>query len=147
MLTAIVFLFSLGRSSKKARTISGAISAAKRGEKTRWNGQTPRLSLLNPKERVKVLSYYDRDEVTAGTFYAISETARVFRESGTVMQDILTSSGSEFPVVGTKDLYVREEYRDLYNRIKSQFTLPAKSLRQNRLILTGTPGIGKSAFL
>ncbi|KAF9369375.1 hypothetical protein BGX21_005990, partial [Mortierella sp. AD011] len=126
------------RFSKKARTIGEAISIARLGKKAQGNEQKPRLSLLNPKERIKVLSHYDRDEVTAGTFYSISETARAFRESGTVVQDILTSGGSEFPVVGTKDLYIREEYRELYDRIKSQFTLPAKSLRQNRLILTGT---------
>lgn len=57
--------------------------------------------------------------------------------------------GTIFPVVETADLYVRQTYKDLYNTTLGRFQddgfqdpeiLP-------RIIVAGTSGIGKSAFL
>ncbi|KAF9383571.1 hypothetical protein BGX21_001547 [Mortierella sp. AD011] len=126
---------------KRARTIRKAIAEAGLKNGTRF------LS-LNSKERVQVLSCLDRDEV-GDMFNSISETAHKLQESGDAVRDldVLSCSDTQFPVVGTNDLFVRQEYKELYDRIISRFTLPTKCLRQNRLIVTGTSGIGKSAFL
>ncbi|KAF9087871.1 hypothetical protein BGX27_002839 [Mortierella sp. AM989] len=135
---------------RKAQFANDAISMAGLAKKARLDGQKSRLSNLDSKERIEVLSYLERDVVTDGPYCSIPNTARKLRESGTAIKDLdilSTFDGSVFPVVGTKELYVREEYRDLYDHIISNLTLPAGSLRQNRLIVSGTPGIGKSAFL
>ncbi|KAF9539022.1 hypothetical protein EC957_005851 [Mortierella hygrophila] len=65
-------------------------------------------------------------------------------------KDILSAPpGTELPIVGTKDLYVREAYKDLYDTILGTFdNNPALTMDgKKHVVVTGTSGIGKSAFL
>ena len=57
----------------------------------------------------------------------------------------IISSNSVLPLIETKKLYVRESYTDLYKHIKQN--LFQDNPLMNRLVITGTSGIGKSAFL
>ncbi|KAI8351411.1 hypothetical protein B0O80DRAFT_118020 [Mortierella sp. GBAus27b] len=54
---------------------------------------------------------------------------------------------NQFPIVDARDLYIRKEYKELYKKITTSFTDNPLSSKGNRMIVTGTPGIGKSAFL
>ncbi|KAF9144100.1 hypothetical protein BGX20_007062, partial [Mortierella sp. AD010] len=62
--------------------------------------------------------------------------------------NVLTSPVDRgFPVVSTVDLFIRSEYKRLYDHLISYFRTPTTINRLNRFFITGTPGIGKSAFL
>ncbi|KAF9119824.1 hypothetical protein BG015_006224 [Linnemannia schmuckeri] len=54
-----------------------------------------------------------------------------------------------FPIVETADLYVRQTYKDLYNTILGRFQGDGFQDPEilSRIIVAGTSGIGKSAFL
>ncbi|ORY96028.1 hypothetical protein BCR41DRAFT_402185 [Lobosporangium transversale] len=108
----------------------------------------PTVSPLNSKERVKVLSYMGglpADDPYKG----IISVARELRNSGGIKDSkILTApEGRIFPVAGTRHLYIRDEYKELYGLVTSGLSTPHEVPRLNRLFITGTPGIGKSAFL
>ncbi|KAG0284798.1 hypothetical protein BGZ98_005790, partial [Dissophora globulifera] len=58
-----------------------------------------------------------------------------------------TGSSAPFPVVGTYGLYVREAYEKLYNQIILKFRDSPRNRTSKEIVVTGTAGIGKSAFL
>jgi hypothetical protein len=83
-------------------------------------------------------------------YFSLRKTARALRETGADVEHLEVLSapdGTVFPIVETQDLYVREGYKQLYREIIDRFTDSPGSRRQNRIVVTGTPGIGKSAFL
>ncbi|KAG0245914.1 hypothetical protein BG011_002628, partial [Mortierella polycephala] len=83
-------------------------------------------------------------------FRSLPKTALALRRTGAdiqLLESISAPDGTWLPIVGTQDLYVREDYKNLYQDITSTFTDRTESSRQNRIVVTGTSGIGKSAFL
>ncbi|KAF9993307.1 hypothetical protein BGZ65_011194, partial [Modicella reniformis] len=105
------------------------------------------ISKLDSKERVMVLNHLGRQVDKSDIYYSLPETARDLQKAGTDIQSLELLSappGTRFPIVNNVDLYVREEYKRLYQHIAINFTDP---LEENRIIVTGSPGIGKSAFL
>ncbi|KAK5796887.1 hypothetical protein F5H01DRAFT_285699 [Linnemannia elongata] len=66
------------------------------------------------------------------------------------MDKISAPRGILLPVVDTNDIYVREAYKDLYDTILGTFennTPYTGNELKKHVIVTGTSGIGKSAFL
>ncbi|KAF9111592.1 hypothetical protein BGX27_004682 [Mortierella sp. AM989] len=55
-------------------------------------------------------------------------------------------SKTKLPVTDTKDHYVRQAYRDLYDEFGEKFEITDDECMK-RLVVTGTLGIGKSVFL
>ncbi|KAF9345378.1 hypothetical protein BGX34_004809 [Mortierella sp. NVP85] len=58
------------------------------------------------------------------------------------MDKISAPSGIELPVVDAKDLYVREAYKSLHDTILDKLNMDSR-----HIVVTGTTGVGKSAFL
>lgn len=98
------------------------------------------LSSLSSEDRVKVLSGMGTCVDSSQSFSALFALAKL---RPTMMRII--SSNSVLPLIETKKLYVRESYTDLYKHIKQN--LFQDNPLKNRLVITGTSGIGKSAFL
>ncbi|KAF9906767.1 hypothetical protein BX616_000630, partial [Lobosporangium transversale] len=72
------------------------------------------------------------------------------RNSGEGIKDskILTApEGRTFPVAETQHLYIREEYKELYDHITANFNITYETASLSRIFVTRTPGVGKSAFL
>ncbi|KAI8597375.1 hypothetical protein EDD21DRAFT_310905 [Dissophora ornata] len=65
--------------------------------------------------------------------------------------DKLSAPRALFPVVNTRDLYVRQAYKDLYDEVSLKFQDSPGNSPENwtrkHVVVTGTSGIGKSAFL
>jgi hypothetical protein len=62
------------------------------------------------------------------------------------MDKISAPHGTKLPVVNTKELYVRKAYKDLHQTIIDTFDND-RNEAQKHVVVTGTSGIGKSAFL
>ncbi|KAG0363879.1 hypothetical protein BGX24_004832 [Mortierella sp. AD032] len=123
------------------------------------------LFRLNSKERVSLISFMGEAVDESNTFYSLSSTALALQHttrkgmdklSATdgakweAMDKLSTPDGTKLPVVNTKDLYVRTAYRDLYNTIYRRFETKRPHTgyeSEKHVVVTGTAGIGKSAFL
>ncbi|KAI1315238.1 hypothetical protein EDD11_001070 [Mortierella claussenii] len=140
-----------GSSPKKKRLgtsmLRNAIEAAGLKEKGLVNGKS-NLSLLNNKDRVSVVSFLGQDVDMTNSYNALVATAEAHRGSHFHKSDVIsTPSGIRFPVVGTKDVFLRQTCKDLYNDITLSFQDRPGDESWKRVIVTGTAGIGKSAFL
>lgn len=100
------------------------------------------------KERVTVLQFLGQKvESAIQLFNVLFETACTLKTGGQIPNIISAPSNNKLPVVCRPNLYVREAYKDLYTYITVTFKdIPTEDI-QNLLIITGTSGIGKSAFL
>jgi len=151
---------SLGPPTKKRRLddrlgLSSAIEAAGLTEKATVNGIIT-LSILTMKERATVLEYLGDRPGSDDPFRKLFDTACQLKASGGKFPDssrfISTISSTTpqandaFPVVDTSKLYVRQIYKKLYKEITESFQPPTYRT-QNRFVVTGTSGIGKSVFL
>ncbi|KAG0246080.1 hypothetical protein BG011_002565, partial [Mortierella polycephala] len=108
------------------------------------------LSLLDYKERVSVLGFLGRPVDKTDTYDSLSTIAFALRNSSFQEMKILsTPPGSDtlFPVVDTKDIFVRQAYKDLYDEVSLKFQDSPMNMARKRVVVTGTSGIGKSAFL
>ncbi|KAK5801644.1 hypothetical protein F5H01DRAFT_384180 [Linnemannia elongata] len=107
------------------------------------------LSRLDNKQRVVLLGCIGQKVSRSDTFYSLSSTAREFQ--GTNMKDmdkISAPQGTKLPVVNTNELFIREAYKDLHDTILGTFdNARAGNETQKHIVVTGTSGIGKSAFL
>ncbi|KAG0347219.1 hypothetical protein BG005_000311 [Podila minutissima] len=106
-----------GPSSKRKRfdtyTLRDAIEAAGFSEKGVEDGQLY-LSRLSNKERVKVLGFLGQPGSMADTFASLSSTAVEIQGTDIkVMDKISAPHNSLLPIVDTKDLYVRQAFKDL----------------------------------
>ncbi|RUS20151.1 hypothetical protein BC937DRAFT_86273 [Endogone sp. FLAS-F59071] len=84
-----------------------------------------------------------------GSFSTLFKTACTLQSSvaaGQPFPDLITATKS-LPVVEMPKLYVREAYKKLYDELISNFTDTPTTFGQNCLVVCGTSGIGKSAFL
>ncbi|KAF9177920.1 hypothetical protein BGZ51_008283, partial [Haplosporangium sp. Z 767] len=129
--------------------LKDAIEKAGLTDKAVVNDQSD-LSLLDSKERVSVLRFLGSSVENSSSFVSLFRTALAFRNSS--FQDIEKLSTpsyprAAFPVVETKDLYVRQAYKDLYDEVSFKFQNSPRNRHQERVVVTGTSGIGKSAFL
>ncbi|KAK3806776.1 MAG: hypothetical protein J3Q66DRAFT_375100 [Benniella sp.] len=103
-----------------------------------------------------VLGNLGRAAEVDSSFYSLFETARTIKETARIIRETGTEEPLEFlsapehkrlPVVDTQKLYVRESYKSLYQEITSRFKDDPSLPRRNRIVVTGTSGIGNSAFL
>ncbi|KAK3833207.1 MAG: hypothetical protein J3R72DRAFT_527227 [Linnemannia gamsii] len=145
-------------------TLMDAIEEAGLTEKAVVDGRSS-LFRLNSKERVSLISFMGEAVDESNTFYSLSSTALALHHttrkdmdklSATdgakweAMDKLSTPDGTKLPVINTKDLYVRTAYRDLYNTIYRRFETkrPHTGYESEKyVVVTGTAGIGKSAFL
>ncbi|KAF9188894.1 hypothetical protein BGZ51_000232 [Haplosporangium sp. Z 767] len=126
-----------------------AIEEAGLTDKATVNGQVA-LSGLDYKERVSVLRFFGSSVDKTDKYVSLSRTALTLRNSS--FQDIEklsipSDSSALFPVIRTEDLYVRQTYKDLYQEVSSKFQDDPRNRGQDHIVVTGTSGIGKSAFL
>ncbi|KAG0030364.1 hypothetical protein BGZ81_002746 [Podila clonocystis] len=128
-------------------TLMDAIDEAGLTQKAVVDGRS-NLSHLDNKERVSVLSFMGQEIDRTDEFDSLSSTARASRDLSFQELDLIsTPSSTLFPVIGTEDLYVRQAYKDLYNEITLKFEDNPRKRGWKRVVVTGTSGIGKSAFL
>lgn len=142
--------FLEGPSSKRKpviHTLKDAIEEAGLTEKAVVYGRYD-LSRLDNKERVSLLDFIGQEIGMSNTFDSLSSTARAYRGVPFQELDLLsTPSSTRFPVIGTEDLFVRQAYKDLYQEIMLKFLESPRNRGWKRMVVTGTSGIGKSAFL
>ncbi|KAI7829509.1 hypothetical protein BC939DRAFT_9926 [Gamsiella multidivaricata] len=106
------------------------------------------LSRLDQKEKVSLLMFLGQPIDGNDPFDSLLQAARIYRNTNEQELDTISSpSGTRFPVVDTEGLYVRHAYKDLCDKVASTFTDSPDTTYQNRIVVAGTPGIGKSAFL
>ncbi|KAF8937769.1 hypothetical protein EDD21DRAFT_363776 [Dissophora ornata] len=127
-----------------------AIEEAGLAEKAVVDGQSD-LSRLDNKERVSLLDFIGQGVDRTDTFDSLSRTALELKGVDMKGVDKLSAPhGTIFPVVDTNDLYVREAYKVLYDTILGTFenNRPCTGNEvEKHVVVTGTSGIGKSAFL
>ncbi|KAG0022275.1 hypothetical protein BGZ82_011068 [Podila clonocystis] len=142
-----------GPSSKRKRldtyTLKDAIEEAGLTQKAVVDGRS-NLSRLNNKERVSLLAFIGQSIDRTNTFNSLSSIALALQ--GAIIEDMnrLSAPPSRtLPVVETNDLYVREAFKDLYDTILGTFEdgRPYDPDVRKHVVVTGTSGIGKSAFL
>ncbi|KAG0051527.1 hypothetical protein BGZ83_003608 [Gryganskiella cystojenkinii] len=142
-----------GLSSKRSRLDSSAlleaIEVAGLTGKAVVEGDSD-LSLLNKKDKVSLLNFMGEKIDRTNAFKSLSATALKLR--GVNMEDMdrfSAPSGTTLPVVDTNDLYIRQTYKDLYKTILGDFEKagPYDPESRNHIVVAGTSGIGKSAFL
>ncbi|KAI8606756.1 hypothetical protein EDD21DRAFT_422126 [Dissophora ornata] len=75
------------------------------------------------------------------------QTASAHQGSSFKELDSMSNPSARFPAVATKNPYVRQGYKDFYDGVSKGCMNDPTSPGLKRLILTGTSGIGKSAFL
>ncbi|KAK5809682.1 hypothetical protein F5H01DRAFT_415626 [Linnemannia elongata] len=137
---------SSSRKRHRPHTLKDAIEEAGLTEKAVVDNQVY-LSRLSRKERVSLLASIGQEIAGDDIFSSLSRTARELH--GTNMKDmdkISAPHGTTLPVVNTKELYVRKAYKDLHQTIIDTFDNDRNGAR-NHVVVTGTSGIGKSAFL
>ncbi|KAG0339132.1 hypothetical protein BG000_002769 [Podila horticola] len=142
-----------GSSSKRMRldkdTLMVAIEAAGLTEKAAVKGQYD-LTRLDNKERVSLLGFMGHSIVMSDSFMSLSSTALGLHDADIKGMDKLSAPrGRVLPVVETNDLYIRQSYKDLYDKILGKFEnkRPYDPECKKHVVVTGTSGIGKSAFL
>ncbi|OAQ22601.1 hypothetical protein K457DRAFT_25897 [Linnemannia elongata AG-77] len=141
---------SSSRKRHRPHTLKDAIEEAGLTEKAVVDDQVY-LSRLSRKERVSLLASIGQDIAGDDIFSSLSRTALELHGANIKdMDKISAPRGILLPVVGTSDLYVREAYKDLYDIIVDKFenNRPCTGNEvEKHIIVTGTSGIGKSAFL
>ncbi|KAF8923403.1 hypothetical protein BGZ58_002990, partial [Dissophora ornata] len=84
-------------------------------------------------------------------YASLSTTATALRNSAfkNEMEKLSAPPGSStlFPLVNTEDLFVRQAYKDLYDDVSLKFQDSPGNRAEKQVVVTGTSGIGKSAFL
>ena len=94
-----------------------------------------------------MLQFLGQAPRTNDPFKELLDVACTLHKSKEQIQLILSSTSTvELPVINRVKLYVREAYKKLYNHIKASFSSDPLMRDKNRLVITGTSGIGKSAF-
>ncbi|KAF9142484.1 hypothetical protein BGX20_007264, partial [Mortierella sp. AD010] len=129
--------------------ILNAIELAGLTEKATIDGYVD-LSVLTKKELTSVLDSIGVNASRTSNYYTLSQTAAILRDSSFEDIDLISSSSkTQLPVVGMKDLYVRQAYLDLYDVIDEKFNSTEYDDHdiEKHIAVTGTAGIGKSVFL
>lgn len=126
-----------------------AIEAAGLMEKAVVDGQSD-LSRLDKQERVSVLDFSGKEVEDDEIFALLPRTAvELQRANIKIMDKISVPRDSRLPVINTNDLYVRQAFRNLFDTILGTFEnyRPYDPEVRKHVVVSGTSGIGKSAFL
>ncbi|KAG0043615.1 hypothetical protein BGZ90_009029, partial [Linnemannia elongata] len=139
---------SSSRKRHRPHTLKDAIEEAGLTEKAMVDDQVY-LSRLSRKERVSLLASIGQDIVGDDIFSSLSRTALELHGTNIKDRDKLSAPyGTLFPVGGTKELFIREAYKDLHDTILGTFdNARAGNDTQKHIVVTGASEIGKSAFL
>ncbi|KAH7056123.1 hypothetical protein BKA57DRAFT_196881 [Linnemannia elongata] len=141
---------SFTRKRHQPHTLMDAIEEAGLTEKAVVDDRSD-LFRLDNKERVSLLGFIGQDVAGDDIFSSLSRTALELHGANIKDMDKLSAPcGILLPVVDTNDIYVREAYKDLYDTILGTFennTPCTGNAVKKHVIVTGTSGIGKSAFL
>ncbi|KAG0275869.1 hypothetical protein BGZ97_010199, partial [Linnemannia gamsii] len=107
------------------------------------------LSRLDSRERVSLLDLIGQATIGDNSFTSLSSTARELHGVDIGAMDKLSAPhGSLLPIVGTNELFIRRAYEDLHDTILGKFENACTGNEtQKHVVVTGTSGIGKSAFL
>ncbi|KAF9085116.1 hypothetical protein BGX27_003549 [Mortierella sp. AM989] len=137
--------------SKKPKTESNtlleAIDHARLSQRAVKDGVC-NLTLLTNKEKISVLDYIGIRSTAVSPYNILFQTATTLRDLSFQDIDLISSpSKTILPVIGMRQLYVRQEYKDLYNEIDKKFNGSVKEGVKKHMVVTGTEGIGKSVFL
>ncbi|KAG0277974.1 hypothetical protein BGZ96_002590 [Linnemannia gamsii] len=136
------------RKRHRPQTLMDAIEDAGLAEVAVVDGESD-LSRLDNKQRVVLLGCIGQKVDRTDAFYSLSSTAREFQ--GTNMKDmgkISAPHGTKLPAVNTKELFIREAYKDLHDTILGTFdNARAGNETQKHIVVTGTSGIDNSDFL
>ncbi|KAH7053616.1 hypothetical protein BKA57DRAFT_257103 [Linnemannia elongata] len=139
---------SSSRKRHRPHTLMDAIEEAGLSKQAVVDGQTD-LSRLDNNERVSLLDYIGQVVDRTDTFNSLFSTALKLR--GAHIKDMGKLSAprdSIFPIVGTDELFIRKAYKELHDTIIGTFeNAHARNAIQKHIVVTGTSGIGKSAFL
>ena len=122
-----------------------AISQAGLTQKAYQDGELA-IKNLSPIERAALVKHIGIESGRA-PFLTLLKTARKLKTMANFPDEDIISSydcHSDFPVIGNPKLFVKKTYRDLYKQIDEHFKIYPLT---NRIAVTGTAGIGKSAFL
>ncbi|KAG0067058.1 hypothetical protein BGZ92_005192 [Podila epicladia] len=140
-------------SSKRVRlgtsALRDAIEATGLTEKAMVNDRTD-IDRLDNNERVSVLKNMGQEIDNKNIFISLSSTAAELQGASIKVMDKLSAPrDSLLPVIDTNDLYVRQAFGDLYDTILGNFenNRPYDPEHQKQVVVSGTSGIGKSAFL
>jgi len=154
-----------GPSSKRHRSepLEDAITSAGLAHKA-IKDDTTYLSKLDSKERVLLLKHLGQSLSGDSMYFSLPKAACALQQVHANLQEndtdlskignyiqslelLSAPPNTSFPIVDASDLYIRKEYKELYKEITASFTDDPLSSLENRIVVTGTPGIGKSAFL
>lgn len=107
------------------------------------------LSSLNSNERPRVLKFLGEKTQLEDSYAVLIIAPDIYRRPRSFQNPrfIYSPYPSLLPIVNKHKLYIRESYIKLYNYIMTIFADKPLEAAQNRIIVTGTSGIGKSAFL
>ncbi|KAF9201043.1 hypothetical protein BGZ49_008727, partial [Haplosporangium sp. Z 27] len=108
------------------------------------------LSELSNTELISVLGYVGFEAAGDDEFEILSQTANELWKSPSQeihnLEFISSPNGRELPVIRMKDLFVRQDFKSIYDIILDKCNEP-KRTTDTQLIVEGTAGIGKSSFL
>jgi hypothetical protein len=148
-------VFQASGASKRTKIgtdkLIAAIEAAGLSDKAIKDDMADLLSLTN-NELVLVLDNIGTKATKLSVYTSVSETAKALQNSKFQDVDLISSpEGTRFPVTNTRDLFVRQAFKDFYNEIDNEFGIEGvdeEDVEEDRQVtLSGTPGIGKSSFL
>jgi hypothetical protein len=96
-----------------------------------------------------LLGFIGREVDSTESFASLFSTAIELHGADFGAMDKLSAPhGSKLPIVGTHELFIRRAYKDLHNTILGKIeNACAGNETQKHVVVTGTSGIGKSAFL
>src|SRR5438045_1694159 len=105
------------------------------------------LSVLTREERIRILRHIGINPLPNDIYGQLPSVIASLRETWNCEECILDhpNKDSNFPVINQKALFVRKCYHELFEIIIKVPT--PKNQLPIRILLTGTPGIGKSTFL
>jgi hypothetical protein len=106
------------------------------------------LSVLTEEERIRILRHIGTEPLTNDQYSRLPLVIEHLSPAWNHEESILYHPGVDgkpfkFPVINQQALFVRKCYHELYE-IVTKLPTTVESLR---ILLTGTPGIGKSTFL
>src|SRR5438045_59553 len=102
------------------------------------------LSVLTREERIRILRHIGIKPSPDDIYGRLPSVLKHLPDDWNQEDSILNMGGEAFlfPIIEQEALFVRKCYHDLYEIIKK-----APISQSVRIMLTGTPGIGKSTFL
>ena len=107
------------------------------------------LSALTGEERIRILGHIGIeppvDDLFGRLLSVVEHLPHNWKHKDTTLRPPdVNDKTFQFPVINQNKLFIRQCYHDLYDIVIKTPVLHTKPIR---ILLTGTPGIGKSTFL